>query len=37
VDWFRKNENKLKDKMDFFYGPYLNDIEMIENIRKRKV
>ena len=37
VDWFRKNEYKLKDKIDFFYGPYLNDTEMIESIRKRKV
>ena len=37
VDWFRKNEYKLKEKMDFFYGPYLNDIAMIENTRKRKV
>ena len=37
VEWFRKNEIRLKEKMEFFYGPQLNDTVMIENIRNRKV
>ena len=27
----------MKEKIEYFYGPQLNDHEMIENTRKRKV
>lgn len=29
VKWFRKNENRMKEKFEYFYGPILDDQNMI--------
>ena len=37
ADWFKSNENKIKDKYDYFYGPYSKDHMMIDNVRSRTI
>ena len=29
VKWFRKNENRMREKFEYFYGPILDDQNMI--------
>jgi hypothetical protein len=35
--WFDSNLKKIKDKYDYFYGPYSKDHMMIDNVRSRTI
>ena len=36
TEWFSQGEKRIRDKFEYFYGPYTHDKEMIENIKKRR-